>query len=244
MGICNWLCGLNRRTDISLISAALHGGRYSWKTLKEIWTHRELRKFLLAFFIYDDGVNTVIVFSSIFAATTLGFVTKELIGLYIIVQVTALAGAFVMAKPIDHWGPKKVITLSLLLWSPVAVAAYFIQEKNHFFVLASIAGAGLGTVQAASRAIFVQFIPADHESEYFGVYSLVGKTSAIAGPIVFGYISSTFGSQRPAILAISAFFITGLVLLQTVKGGGPNIDYSIKKNLATDEPACRTGRHR
>ncbi len=218
----------DRKSGLTLWHSAKQGGRFSWKTLREMWKHRELRKFLLSFLIYEDGVNTVIVFSSIFAANTLGFDAKELIGLYLIVQVTALIGAFIMAKPIDLWGPKKVVTVSLLLWSFVAVAAYFISDKGHFFILASVAGLGLGTVQAASRAFFSQFIPIEHESEYFGVYSLVGKSSAIAGPIVFGYISSAFRSQRPAILAVSAFFIIGFILIQYVKGGGPNIEQSDK----------------
>ncbi len=137
--------------------------------------------------------------------------------------MTALIGAFTLAKPIDLWGPKKVVTISLLLWSSVAVVAYFINVKGHFWILASIAGLGLGTVQAASRAFFTQFIPHGNENEYFGVYSLVGKSSAIAGPILFGYVSSVFGSQRPAILAVSVFFIVGLILIQYVKGGGSNI---------------------
>ena len=218
----------DRKTGQTLLRSAGQGGKYSWKTLKEMWKHKELRKFLLSFLIYEDGVNTVIVFSSIFAATTLGFDAKELIGLYLIVQITALVGAFIMAKPIDLWGPKKIVTLSLLMWSFVAVSAYFISLKSHFFILASFAGLGLGTVQAASRAFFAQFIPIEHESEYFGAYSLVGKSSAVAGPIVFGYISSAVGSQRPAILAVSIFFIIGLVLVQYVKGGGPNIEQSDK----------------
>ena len=218
----------DRKTGQTLLRSAGQGGEYSWKTLKEMWKHKELRKFLLSFLIYEDGVNTVIVFSGIFAATTLGFDAKELIGLYLIVQITALVGAFIMAKPIDLWGPKKIVTLSLLMWSFVAVSAYFISLKSHFFILASFAGLGLGTVQAASRAFFAQFIPIEHESEYFGAYSLVGKSSAVAGPIVFGYISSAVGSQRPAILAVSVFFIIGLVLVQYVKGGGPNIEQSDK----------------
>ena len=191
--------------------------------MREIYGRRELRKFMLSYLVYEDGVNTVIVFSGIFAATTLGFVTQELIGLYLIVQITALAGAFIMARPIDSWGPKKVVTISLILWSSVAIAAYFIKAKTEFFVLATVAGLGLGTVQAASRAFFTQFIPIGRESEYFGTYSLVGKSSAVLGPLVFGYVSWTFGSQRPAILAVSLFFVAGLFLLRTVKGGGPNI---------------------
>jgi UMF1 family MFS transporter len=208
---------------LPLWESAIKGGTHSWTTLKAIWGRREVRRFLLAFLIYDDGINTVIVFSSIFAAATLGFGPKELVGLYMVVQVTALFGAFMMARPIDYWGPKRVVTLSLVLWSIVAVAAYVIYKKAYFWALACCAGLGLGTVQAASRAFFAQFIPPGRESEYFGVYSLVGKSSAVAGPLLFGYISSTFGNQRPAILAISAFFITGLLLIRGVGGGGPNI---------------------
>ena len=89
--------------------------------------------------------------------------------------------------------------------------------------MASIAGLGLGTVQASSRAFFTQFIPVDHESEYFGMYSLAGKSSAIMGPLLFGTVSSVFGSQRPAILAVSIFFIAGLLIIRNVQGGAPNI---------------------
>ena len=127
------------------------------------------------------------------------------------------------AKPTDVWGPKRVVVLSLYLWTMVSVAAFFVTSKILFFVIASAAGLGLGTVQAATRAFYARFIPEGRESEYFGVYSLMGKTSAIAGPILFGYISSTFGSQRPAVLSVSFFFISGLLIVRTVKGGGPDI---------------------
>ncbi|MBI5074527.1 MAG: MFS transporter [Nitrospirae bacterium] len=213
----------DKRTGLSVAGSAAKGWTYFLSVMREIFSRREVRKFMLSYLVYEDGVNTVIVFSSIFAATTLGFSSLELISLYLIVQVTALSGAFVMARPIDVWGPKKVVTLSLMLWSAVAVAAYFIEAKTYFFVLASVAGLGLGTVQAASRAFFTQFIPPGRESEYFGTYSLVGKSSAVFGPLLFGSISSTFGSQRPAILAVSVFFVGGFFLLRTVKGGGPNI---------------------
>lgn len=208
--------------ESGLMHAASKGMRDTWMTFKKIWTNKETRKFLISYFIFEDGVNTVIVFSSIFAATTLGFNTQELIMLYIIVQISALAGAFIMARPIDTWGPKKVVSLSLLMWSSVSILAYLAENKLHFWIIASIAGFGLGTVQAAARAFFTQFVPSEHESEYFGVYSMVGKSSAIFGPLLFGYISSSFGSQRPAILSVAVFFLAGLISLQSVKGGGPN----------------------
>jgi UMF1 family MFS transporter len=211
---------------LRMIHAASKGLGYTWNTLRDIWARKEARKFLLAYLIYEDGVNTVIVFSSIFAATTLGFGPGELIGLYLVVQVTALIGAFLMARPIDYAGPKRVVSVSLLLWTGVSLAAFFIAAKGKFWILAGIAGLGLGTVQAATRAFFAQFIPPDHESEYFGVYSMVGKSSAVIGPLVFGYVSSTFGSQRPAILSVALFFLAGLIIIQGVKGGGPNIKVS------------------
>ncbi|HYQ48569.1 MAG TPA: MFS transporter [Thermodesulfovibrionales bacterium] len=217
---------------ITVSGAAARGWTYFRAVMREIVANREMRKFMLSYLIYEDGVVTVIVFSSIFAATTLGFSPKELIALYLIVQVTALAGAFAMAKPMDAWGPKKIVVLSLLLWAAVSVSAYFIADKVHFFLLSSVAGLGLGTVQAASRAFFAQFIPQGRESEYFGTYALVGKSSAIIGPLVFGYVSSTFGSQRPAILAVSLFFITGLVMVSGIQGGGPNIDEKKQGNVS------------
>lgn len=210
----------------ALLQSGIKGLRYTLKTLKEIWKRKEARKFLISYFIYQDGVNTVIVFSSIFAVTTLGFKAEEVIAVYLIVQTTALLGAFAMAKPIDIGGPKKIVAISLLMWTSVSCLAFFIQTKTEFCLLASFAGLGLGTVQAASRAFLSQFIPRGGEAEYFGVYSLVGKSSAILGPLIFGYVSRSFANQRPAILSVTAFFLIGLIILMTVKGGGPNIKNS------------------
>jgi UMF1 family MFS transporter len=210
---------------IPVLQAGTNGAKQSWQTIKALWGRREPRKFLIAYLFYEDGVNTVIVFSSIFAATTLGFVTGELVGLYLTVQVTALLGALVLAKPTDTWGPKKVVMLSLVLWTLVSIAGYFVQTKQQFWAVASLSGLGLGTVQAGTRAMYTRFVPPGCEAEYFGVYSLVGKSSAVMGPLIFGFISSNFGSQRPAVLSIAVFFITGLILLSTVRGGGPAMQH-------------------
>jgi UMF1 family MFS transporter len=207
----------------SLVHAGIKGFKYIKDTLKELWVKKEPIKFLASYLIYEDGVNTVIVFSSIFAATTLGFNIQELIALYLVVQFTALLGSLIMAKPIDSLGPKKVVTASLLIWTTVAVVSFFVQTKIQFWIIASFAGLGLGTVQSASRAFHSQFIPEGKEAEYFGVYSFVGKSSAILGPLIFGQVSATFGSQRPAILSVAAFFLIGMIMLRSVKGGGPNI---------------------
>ncbi len=168
---------------VSPFQAGIRGFKRAVATLKEILRQHEARKFLLAYLVYEDGVNTVIIFSSSLAATTFSFNQGELIGLFLAVQITALAGAFFLSKPTDIWGPKRVVILSLLLWTVVAVAAFFVQTKAQFWMIACTAGLGLGSVQAGTRAFFTQFVPSGREAEYFGVYALVGKSSAIAGPL-------------------------------------------------------------
>ncbi len=212
----------DRRLALSVRQAGVMGFKKAGETLQEIWKNREARKLLIAYMIYEDGVNTVIVFSSSLATTTFGFREGELIILYLLVQVTALVGAFMLSKPTDTWGPKPVVILSLLLWSIVSVSAFLIRDKSLFWATACIAGLGLGSVQSGTRAFFTQFVPRGKEGEYFGAYSLVGKTSAIFGPIVFGQVSAAFESQRPAILSIALFFMLGMAILSRVKGGGPN----------------------
>ncbi|MCX8022396.1 MAG: MFS transporter [Syntrophorhabdaceae bacterium] len=212
------------RTERGVIKEyAWMGFKQTITTMKHIGKERNLRRFLIAYLIYEDGINTVIVFSSIYAATTLGFKNTELVYMYLLVQATALIGAFFMAKRIDLWGPKKVVVLSLNLWILTVILTFFASSKVFFAFIAGVAGFGLGTIQAASRAFFAQFLESGRESEYFGIYSLVGKSSAIIGPLFFGFLSSTYRSQRPAILSVLLFFVIGLILIFTVKGGRPNI---------------------
>ena len=171
------------------------------RIFRDVLGHAQLRRFLLAFFVYFDGVETTIVFSGIFAATTLKFTTPEVIKLFLAVQFSALAGALLLARPTDRWGPKRVITVTLLLWIGVAV----------------IAGLGLGSIQAASRALMASLIPPGKESELFGFYALCGKSSSVLGPLVFGGVSYLAGSQRSAVAVLGAFFLAGLILLQRVR---------------------------
>jgi len=206
-------CGNGGGGSMGISKAAVTGLKETFATLREIWRNKGRRRFLAAFFIYQDGVNTVIVFSSIFASVTLGFQPEELVFLYMVVQFSALTGSAVLAAPIDIWGARRVIDLSLVLWIAVTVVAYFTETKAAFWAVAVIAGIGLGTIQAASRALYAGFIPHGKEAGYFGVYSLVGKTSAVLGPLVFGFVSSWTGSQRPAILSVALFFILGGIML-------------------------------
>jgi UMF1 family MFS transporter len=183
----------------------------------EVWAHVELRRFLFAFFFYIDAILTIIVFAGVVATGTFGFDRDGTIVLFLIVQLSALVGAFALAKPTDRIGPKKVLNGVLVLWIFTCVSVYFIQDPQLFYVMAVIGGLGLGSAQAASRAFMASLIPHGRESEMFGFYALCGKSSSIFGPLIFGtttYLAG--GNQRPAFLAIGALFVVGLVLLQRV----------------------------
>lgn len=188
---------------------------------RDVLGNERLRRFLLAYFVYFDGVETTIVFSGIFAATTLKFTTPEVIKLFLAVQFSALAGALLLARPTDRWGAKRVISLTLLLWVGVSIGAYLAQTKATFTAVAVTAGLGLGSIQAASRALMASLIPRGKESELFGFYALCGKSSSILGPLVFGAVSYLAGNQRAAVAAVGVFFIVGLLLLQRVKSASP-----------------------
>lgn len=205
-----------------MIEAVGESVRGTVRTFREVLTFRELRRFLVAYLLYEDGVNTVIFFSSIFAARTLGFEMAQLIGLYILVQMTALIGAFVWGKPTDRLGPKVVVLCMLVLWIGVVVGAYLVEAQRQFYLLAAVAGSGLGAIQAASRTFMAGLIPKGREVEFFGCYAICGKAASVFGPLVFGAVSYMLaGNQRAAILVVGLFFVMGLVLLSRVKAGGP-----------------------
>jgi UMF1 family MFS transporter len=207
----------DRRGEMSIASAARWGVANFRSIVREVWREKELRNFLIAFFFYIDGVLTIIAMAGVVATETFGFDQADTIVLFLIVQFSALAGAFALAKPTDRLGPKKVLNGVLLLWIVVGVSAFFIRDPRLFYGMAVIAGLGLGTTQAASRAFMSSLIPAGRESEMFGFYALCGKSSSIIGPQLFGFVTlMAVGNQRPAFLVLTAFFIIGLVLLQRV----------------------------
>ena len=204
--------------------AIMRGVRETLSTLREIVREpgrRALRDFLLAYLVYEDGVNTVIFFSAIFAGHTLGFTFTETIVLFMLVQLTALAGSAAWARTTDVRGPKFVVKLMLIQWTAVTLLAYLVTAKWHFWIVAVLAGTGLGAIQAASRTFMATLVPAGREAEFFGFYSLVGKTGAVMGPLVFGGVSYLMGgNQRVAIVVIGGFFVVGLILLSRVHAGG------------------------
>jgi UMF1 family MFS transporter len=212
----------DRPTGLPLGSAVRIGFTEARDALRRILRLPNLRGFLLAYLFFEDGTNTVVYFSAVFAGHTLGFTTAEVIGLYFVVQLSALAGAWLWARPIDTWGPKVVVMVTLVQWCLVVLAAYFVTTKGQFYVVAIFAGSGLGAIQAASRAFMASLIPKGQEASLFGFYSLCGKTAAVMGPVIFGTASLlTGGNQRVAILAVGLMFVAGLILLARVQAGGP-----------------------
>lgn len=210
----------DQKGDLSVGAAAREGVLGLKRIVGEVLAEKELRRFLLAFFFYIDGVLTVIVVAGLFAQESLGFESAELIQLFLVVQVSALFGALILAKPTDVVGPKRVISLTLVVWMAIAVSAFFVYEKPTFLFISILAGFGLGVIQAASRSLMASLIPDGKEAEMFGFYALCGKSSSILGPLLFGTISAAMGgNQRVAILAVSLFFLVGVVLLQRVDAG-------------------------
>ena len=204
------------------VAAAKWGVTSFRALLREVWETRQLRNFLLAFFFYIDGVLTIIVMAGVVATETFGFGAEETIVLFLIIQFSALAGSLGLAKPTDTLGPRKILNGVLILWMAVGVSAFFVESQQVFYVLAVIAGIGLGTVQAASRALMSSLIPEGKEAEMFGFYALCGKSSSVMGPLLFGgaaYLAG--GNQRPGFLLLTGLFLVGFVLLQRVEVPGP-----------------------
>jgi UMF1 family MFS transporter len=192
------------------------GFRQFKRTLGHIRRYKELFKLLIAFLVYNDGVVTVIYFAGLYASGTLNFTTEEFAILLIVMNVVAAAGAFAFGWIADRMGQKRTIFITLFVWLGAVVLAYFSYSKQSFYVVAALAGIGLGSCQSVSRSLFALFTPKENAAEFSGFLGIAGKALAFLGPIVFGTVSRLTGSQRPAILAVGAFFIIGMILLSFV----------------------------
>lgn len=185
-------------------------------TLKQFNQYKNIGRFLLSYFIYIDGVNTIIIFSSIFARESLHFEIIDIVIFFAMVQTSAIAGSVIFGILADHFGQKKTLTATLLLWLAIVIIAYFVTDKTLFYAVGILAGIALGSSQSTSRSLMSTITPLDKKTEFFGFYSFFGKASAIIGPLLFGYISSAF-DQRTAILSVGILILTGMLLLQRVE---------------------------
>lgn len=188
-----------------------------WNTLSHLKNYKNLATFLLAYFFYIEGVNTIIFFSGNYASTTLGFSETELLIFFLTVQTTAIAGSVILGIVADSIGQKKTIMITLIMWLITVLIAFLVQDKSGFYVVGLIAGAAMGSSQSTSRSLMSKLTPPEKKTEFFGFYSLFGKSSAVIGPLVFGLVSFISGDQRLAIISIGFFFVVGLLILTQVK---------------------------
>lgn len=203
------------------IKSEKHFFQIGWEritfTISHLKNYKNLGLFLLAFFFYIEGVNTAIYFSGIYAKSTLNFSFSELTVFFMIAQTTAVLGSIIFGVIADSIGQKKTIYLTLIIWFIVIFSASIIQSKFGFFIIGCIAGLGMGSTQSVSRSLMSKLTPPDKKTEFFGFYSFFGKSSAVFGPLVFGFVSWQTGSQRFAILTTGIFFTIGMLVLKNVK---------------------------
>ena len=206
----------NRKVKTENVSYLKIGISRVWSTISHLKNYKNLATFLLAYFFYIEGVNTIIFFSGNYASTTLGFTETELLIFFLTVQTTAIAGSVVLGILADSIGQKKTIIITLIMLLITVLIAYSVQDKNGFYVVGLIAGAAMGSSQSTSRSLMSKLTPPDKKTEFFGFYSFFGKSSAIIGPLVFGFVSFISGDQRLAIFSIGFFFLVGLLILLKV----------------------------
>lgn len=196
------------------------GFKEVWRTLKELVGLKYTLLFLIAYLFYNDGIQTVILNSSIFLSQEL-FVANGLqpsqsflLGIFLIAQVSALFGAIIFERIARLIGAKRTIIVSLLIWCGIVIYAYALLESQvQAMIMAVFIGLVLGSAQALSRSLFSQMIPADRESSFFGLYEISEKGTSWLGNLVFAVVVGITGSFRPAILALIFFFVTGSLIL-------------------------------
>jgi UMF1 family MFS transporter len=202
--------------EASVIRTGYQQARNTFRALFIEKKYPSIARFLIAFFIYNDGILTVIFFAAIFAETVLHMQPREIIVFFAVVQTSAILGSFLFGFVTDKIGPKKTITITLCIWLSISIAAYFVTTVSEFYVVAMGAGAAIGSSQSASRSLMALLTPKEREAEFFGFYDgLCGKASAVIGPQVYGAIAA-LTNQRVAVLFIGVFFLAGLILLQGV----------------------------
>ena len=198
--------------------AALPGFRQVAATIRDMRRHPLTLAFLLAYLVYNDGIQTVISQASIYGSEELGLGQSTLIGAVLLVQLLAVAGALGMGRLARIYGAKRTILGSLVAWTVTLAAGYFLPAGAPvwFFVLAAGIGLVLGGSQALSRSLFSHLIPPGKEAEYFSAYEMSDRGMSWLGPLLFGITYQLTGSYRDAIISLVVFFVLGFALLARV----------------------------
>ncbi|MFZ0391351.1 MAG: MFS transporter [Calditrichia bacterium] len=186
--------------------------RYTFSHLRN---YRQAARFLLAFWLYNDGVGTIIVMAVIFGAE-IGISQTTLIGAILAVQFAGAPFSIAFGRLAALIGAKRAIYIGLLVYMLIAAGGYFLKTDLHFWILALAVATVQGGTQALSRSLFSRLTPPEKSAEFFGFYDVSNKFSGILGPAVFGLVSQFAGNSRLGIVALLVFFICGFLVLTTV----------------------------
>jgi UMF1 family MFS transporter len=206
------------RTGESGFAAVRAGFAQLRVTLRDLRNRPVTLLFLLAFLIYNDGVQTVITLSATYATEELELGQSVVIAAVLLVQFVAFGGALLLGRLAERHGGKRVVLASLVAWTLVVLVSYTLQRGSavQFIVLAAIIGTVLGGTQALSRSLFSHLIPPERTAEYFGFYEISDKGTSWLGPFVFAIALQLTDSYRSAIVSLVVFFVVGFGLLLTV----------------------------
>lgn len=194
--------------------------RQAGRTCRELWNTAHLRRFFLAYLLYNDGVQTVIAMASIFGAQELGMSATSLILFFLLIQATAFLGPIVLGALADRAGHKPVLLVCVAAWTAftawAAAVGVFGNALREYWILGGAAGLFLGGIQSCSRSMIAQWVPRGRESELFGFFSIMSRVASIFGPLLYGALVLFTGSLRGAILSVTLLFLVGGVLLLRV----------------------------
>ncbi len=210
----------SRRGVMPLTGAGVISGgfRQLRRTLRGARAYPRTLLFLAAYLFYNDGIQSVILLTAVYAVNELGLGQSTIIVAILLAQFVAFAGALVLARLARLLGAKRVVLGSLMLWTLVVAAAYFLEERatTQFFALAALIGFVLGGSQALSRSLYSQMIPRGEEAEYFSLYEISERGTSWLGAVTFATVNQLTDSYRAAILSLVAFFVVGFSLLAAV----------------------------
>ena len=211
-----WVPEHKRSSRMKLGATVRAGFARTMETLRTIRQYPNVARFLIAFFVYNDAILTVIGFSGRYAKRTLHFDTGDLAMFFIMIQVIAAIGSVIFGYITDRKGARFTILITLAIWIAVVFGAYVVESAAQFWYVGAVAGLALGSSQSASRSLMAALTPKEHTAQFFGFYDgLCGKASAVVGPFLYGVLSDSFG-QRPAIASLAFFFVAGFILLRGV----------------------------
>jgi len=202
------------------VQVLLAGFQRIWRTLHEVRQLQNIWLFLVAYWLYIDGVDTI-VRMAVDYGLSLGFNQNDLILALLLTQFTGFPSALLFGRLGSRFGAKAGIFAGLLIYVLVTVWASVMTTAAEFYYLAVLIGLAQGGVQALSRSLYARMIPPERSAEFFGFYNMMGKFAAIIGPVLMGWVGVLSGNPRTGILSLLVLFTAGAVLLVKVKESGP-----------------------